>query len=96
MNTCGMNGKIATSVSEVGFLKSQISVYPNPVTDVLTINTDPSSAGYIRLTDISGKVVKEIPILNETSFKLDLSNLKEGMYLLFFEKEVVKILRVNP
>ncbi|MDR0802113.1 T9SS type A sorting domain-containing protein [Fluviicola sp.] len=58
----------------------EISVYPNPVNSLLTIN----AAGYdtdlsIRITDVLGKVVYDE--IQSPFAKIDVSNFKNGVYL---------------
>ena len=55
-----------------------ITAYPNPVADVLTIQTVVEN-GSIEIIDMTGRVVKTATI-NSTTTRLDLSDLTAGMY----------------
>jgi len=56
-----------------------LSVYPNPVKDVLNIDGDHNNIAIIRIIDISGKIVKHI---TDSVNTIDLSTLSEGLYIL--------------
>ncbi len=65
---------------ENGF--NHLSIYPNPVKDVLTISDD--SIISFKVTDLSGKVLK---IANNSN--VSVSDLVSGLYFVVFEKEGV-------
>lgn len=64
-----------------------ISVYPNPSTDMQTLEIDleNSAEGYIQLLDIEGRLIIEVYNGNfaagVTKFSVDLSNLSHGSYI---------------
>jgi len=58
---------------------NRISVYPNPVSDILYINMKGNNAD-IQLFDITGKILREIN--NFQSDRIDVSSLVTGIYLL--------------
>jgi hypothetical protein len=62
--------------------KNEITVYPNPVKDILRIS-DIKGVKAITIIDTSGKVVKTTSATSE----LNLSNLKTGVYLLNLNME---------
>jgi len=68
---------ILVSVDELEEL--ELSVYPNPVNDLLTIKTRPNSE--ITLTDYTGKTVYT-GITELQSEELDLSQVENGIYIL--------------
>lgn len=61
-------------------LVDALSVYPNPVKDLLSISGATIGSKAI-LTDISGKVLQQLIIL-QTSFTLDMKEYSKGVYLL--------------
>jgi len=64
-----------------------LSIYPNPVTSQLTLNTN-EKTNSINIIDISGKVVKTIPIaIDTTTNTIDVSNLTKGIYFLQVQTE---------
>ena len=63
-----------TSTTDINELTSNISIYPNPVKDVLTIE---GSYVSIEIVDLFGKVV----LSSGTQKVIDVSNLSNGVYL---------------
>ena len=67
-------------------LSSEISIYPNPAKDVIFINLPRSDKKIsLILTDIGGKELQTLiiePHSNPLSYKLDISTLSKGLYLL--------------
>jgi hypothetical protein len=59
---------------------TQITIYPNPVSDVFTINGCVPNTQVI-ITDVSGKKIKEITV-KDTWVNVDVSNLPNGVYFL--------------
>jgi hypothetical protein len=66
------------STGEIG-VESKIKVYPNPVHDVLQIQSGNETIESLKITDISGKIVKEQFLNNET---INVENLAQGLYIL--------------
>lgn len=60
-----------------------INIYPNPVSDYLTINiqNSPVEAFTIEILDLSGRSVRNYSSINNGS-QIELSTLKSGMYIL--------------
>ncbi len=80
----GENGTIykyssSTGISEVSS-SPLISIYPNPVTNTLTIETA-TAQGIYQLQDITGKVLLSGSV-TATKLNLDISALSKGIYLL--------------
>jgi len=73
------SGSINTSVNENN-LSSQISIYPNPVKNLLFIELDNQKVTEITIIDYSGRVVKTIT--NNTTKSIDVSDLIKGIYIL--------------
>src|SRR5690554_2396297 len=70
---------------------NSLSVYPNPVSDVLTISGDLDVLrdANIVIYDINGKRVKETKI-NQDAFSINVAHLSNGMYFLSVSKNGVK------
>lgn len=75
-------------------------VYPNPVTDILTIELhEKSRATPYYLSDLNGKIILK-GILHGISNKFDISHLPNGMYILTLtssdeETETIKIVKTK-
>jgi hypothetical protein len=60
----------------------RISVYPNPVTDVLTIQNLSIETGVIEVLDVQGKVVSAVQVNGVYgNYALDMNNVQRGMYI---------------
>ncbi len=81
-----------------GFVSSKFNVFPNPVTDVITItNNENIGIEQIEVFDISGKTVKSQSYKMENEVQLNIDNFASGTYLLHIKthdgtavKKVVK------
>ncbi len=80
------DGAIITSVDD-GLLKAEsIQLYPNPATDIVTIDLSKynGQALDIQLYDMSGTKAFGISQYNEATLKLDVSSYHNGLYLVQF------------
>lgn len=68
---------------------SNLSIFPNPVKDVLTINYD-KAISQIYVYDVNGKLVKTITTVDNT---INVSDLSEGVYMLNIQTEEGLIVR---
>jgi hypothetical protein len=70
----------ADSTASVGEIQDfELSLYPNPATDIVNINTS-ISIDNVRLYDLTGRIVMEANPKKE-SFDLDVTDLSKGVYL---------------
>lgn len=73
---------------------SNISIYPNPASERITVNVlemrDKESANY-SITDISGRVVMK-GTLHQTD-EINISSLRKGTYILYIETEPTTVLK---
>jgi trimeric autotransporter adhesin len=79
---------LTTNVSDLSNSTS-ITAFPNPVSDLLTVSIPNWEGGYARtkLTDITGKVMRDILITNNKQ-TLDVSDLTQGVYLLNYADNI--------
>ncbi len=70
---------------------SNLSVYPNPVVDILTINFESTEPVNVTITDMNGSIVYS----ETTQFatKVDMSMLPSGMYFVKIGNETKKIFK---
>ncbi|HOZ50358.1 MAG TPA: DUF4331 family protein [Chitinophagaceae bacterium] len=66
---------------------SNIALYPNPVIDILKVNIQTESASDIqfKVSDISGRLIKEIQAKGQegaNQFEINLSEMKMGIYII--------------
>jgi len=62
--------------------KEELKLFPNPATEQITLQLSTQNVTDIRLTDLLGKTVRQFPLDSE---RLDVSDVKEGVYLLRVE-----------
>ena len=77
--------------------KLAIAAYPNPVTEVLTIEVtgQRTASAELLLTDVSGKELKHIRIDN-TKTKIDMRGLAPGVYFVrYTDQAYSKVIRVS-
>jgi len=74
-------------------LDDRYSIYPNPAKNKITINGKLNPGSIIKLTDISGRTIKEI-ITNASlsSFEIVLPSLSPGIYVLNVDNYIEKIM----
>lgn len=70
------------SVKETTLDASVISVFPNPVQDVLKVEWMDVKVSVIQLTDVSGRVITEVFPSSSTAAQLSTQGLPTGLYLL--------------
>lgn len=77
----GLPFPVATNISDVG--NSNIKIYPNPANGNYNIELDtPEKYSDIEITDITGKTIKQIPIINQKTITIDIKNQPKGVYFL--------------
>ncbi len=65
-----------------------VTAYPNPAKDEVSVEVDTDGTGVIRVTDVSGKVViTQSATFNGKKTTVDLSGLQAGMYIFNVEME---------
>ncbi len=68
--------KINYLITDIVAIKlNNFSIYPNPCTSILNIDTDNSTTPQVRIYTLTGSLVK-----SENFNKVDVSELKQGMY----------------
>lgn len=84
-----------TALSNNNLLKELISVYPNPVKSILTIQSK-NEVKSVSVLDFSGKMILQIDKLKES--KVNLETIKSGVYILvldtakgFIHQKIVKL-----
>jgi hypothetical protein len=76
----------AGSVSVENFVieDASISIYPNPSNGVLTLDSE-SGLSTVMFFDVTGRMVKHIDMQGEFNRTLDISDMRNGMYILQIE-----------
>ena len=65
-----------------------ITVYPNPTIDLLTVNLEASArpSSVLTITDLNGKVLQQVAVTTDKE-QLDFSNYATGVYFLSVKQE---------
>jgi len=71
--------------------EEKIKVFPNPFKDQLTVESSSYPINY-QITDVQGKIVRQGRI-DGSGVILDLGLLKEGLYLLMLNDQVIKVMK---
>ncbi|MBF4983804.1 T9SS type A sorting domain-containing protein, partial [Nonlabens mediterrranea] len=70
------------------------SIYPNPVNDVININTNNGSIDQIALYNLQGQQLMSLKLNGEQQSQLDLTNYTQGIYLLTINnQQTVKVIK---
>lgn len=81
--TASTSNAIASSVG-IEDININFSIYPNPVTEKLTIDAGVIVKANITLTDLSGRVVISSK-MNQSLYQMDVSTLADGVYMIKVE-----------
>ncbi|MEP3838863.1 MAG: T9SS type A sorting domain-containing protein [Algibacter sp.] len=76
------------SLSIKDVAKSELKIYPNPTKNELNINN--KTPGLVSITDLNGRQIKSFIHKNNTT-RFDTSKISNGVYLLRFEGENIKV-----
>lgn len=63
---------------------NRISVYPNPATDILTVEFDVNKSGTLIISDMTGKMLLSRELSNTPVAKINVEDLSNGVYLVGF------------
>ncbi|WP_445457959.1 T9SS type A sorting domain-containing protein [Flavobacterium sp. HNIBRBA15423] len=87
----------AATLKSDSFLASKFNIYPNPVNDIISINSDNVAFENISLTDINGRVIKETTTNSVMNYDFNISDLNSGIYFLkiktsegILDKKIIK------
>lgn len=87
---CGSSAAPAAPVTTTT-TEPTLRVYPNPVSDILTVETTASAR--LQLLDSRGQVLREANATDPTVHKFDLSDLPTGLYLLYDGERAVRVVK---
>lgn len=73
---------LETSVMSFEDIFNDISIYPNPAQNQVTIDCQEQKIKDVEIINIIGKVLKRIEIQNNSHFVVDMSDQSAGIYLL--------------
>lgn len=75
---------LVTGIQSVGDLQTTVSIFPNPASGFINVDASAakSAVRYIKLYDVSGRLVTTVASLQDQKIKLDVNALQSGSYIL--------------
>lgn len=73
--------------------KADLSVYPNPTTEYISVNDNNDAVGFIAIFNLVGKKVKEFDFVKGES--LFVADLPKGMYLVQIQNRGRQVLKTQ-
>ena len=73
--------RVGSILSNTNFIED-FRIYPVPAKDEILISGNLSKINVLRITDNSGRLIKEISSLSGSQLKVDISNLSSGVYFI--------------
>lgn len=71
-----------TPLSTADFFSANLSMYPNPATNVINLASSSTVINSIKLTDVNGRVVKNVNTNGVAQTQLNIADLNTGLYFL--------------
>ncbi len=94
---CDLETNLGTHMQKSFRSNIEINLFPNPVSDVLTVNVNNfSGKAIINIVNNLGVIIKEKKLLmdgNSYQFEFDLSGMRSGVYYLSVESENIQEIR---
>jgi len=61
---------------------SGFKIYPNPASNILTVELDKFETGTLEIIDLTGRILKKIPVLNANLMQVDVTDFSKGIYFI--------------
>ena len=94
-NTCSFELEVFVLGLNDNELNKGLSIYPNPSSNRVTVNSKTDLLTSISVFDINGKQILDINTINAETKTLDISNFSNGIYFMTINNEVTKKLIKN-
>ena len=80
-------GLLVTSIDDAYLDAEEVKVYPNPASDILSIDfsNSPAAVSNLRLVDMGGRLFWQRKAVREKQLTINVSNYQSGTYLLLIE-----------
>ena len=76
------NLTVSELLAATQFDDSAFSLFPNPATNVINIESKNYAITKVSLTDLNGRIVKQSVVDNLSNFKINISDLSSGVYMM--------------
>lgn len=77
--------KVSGTLSADDFFTQNLSLYPNPTSDVVNLTSSSASIQAVKVTDLNGRVIRNIQFSSVSTAQVNVSDLMTGMYLISVE-----------
>jgi len=67
-------------VKQNSILSNKTAIYPNPTKDIINISNSDALINLIQITDLNGRVVKEVKVSDVNETQVSVSDLAQGVY----------------
>ena len=86
---------VSTQISKVKLEKIDFKIYPNPAKDKiqLTIYNEQLDIEYVKIFNMQGQLVSNLPLTKPGSQQLDVSNLEKGIYIVKLANRTRKLIK---
>ena len=89
-NMCSFEVEVQVLILNDNELNKGLSIYPNPSSNMVTVNSKTYLLTSISVFDINGKQILDINAINSEIKTLDISNFSNGIYFMTINNEVTK------
>ncbi len=69
-------------VNNVASTSNKFTVFPNPAKSIVTVSNADASISAVELTDLNGRVVKNVSVSNLSDVQVSISDLAQGVYMM--------------
>ena len=87
---CSFEVEVQVLILNDNELNKGLSIYPNPSSNMVTVNSKTDLLTSISVFDINGKQILDINAINSEIKTLDISNFSNGIYFMTINNEVTK------
>jgi hypothetical protein len=86
-----LSGGNPTTDTDDVFSKTEIKIFPNPVTNILNLQYEKETISQIVVMDALGQIAKRL----EPVYEIDMSYLKSGLYIILFYNKNAKTISTH-
>ncbi len=83
---------ITTAVDNMKSENQEVSVFPNPASDVIYLKNISETGIYLCIYEIDGKLIKS-EVISDVNQSFDISNLQNGIYIIKINNQAIKFIK---
>lgn len=77
--------KVSGTLSADDFFTQNLSLYPNPTSDVVNLTSSNALINTVKITDLNGRTVRSLNLSSVNAAQINVSDLMSGVYLISVE-----------